>query len=70
MGTTAEAATPGCLFRPLPIFRVEFTPAAVTMTSLLRPRKRSSPVGLLLGQVAGGQPLIAATCKLRPASRA
>ena len=34
-----------------------FMPAAVTMTSPLRPRKRSSPDVVLVGEVAGGEPL-------------
>ena len=38
------------------------------MTSLLRPRKRSSPVGCGFGQVAGGEPLVFALpqCAARP----
>ena len=34
-----------------------FRPAPVTMTSPLRPRKRSSPVASWVGEVAGGEPL-------------
>ena len=46
MGTTAQAATPGsCSMAASRSSGCRLSPAAVTMTSLLRPRKRSSPVG-------------------------
>ncbi len=46
IGTTAQAATPGsCSMAASRSSGCRFTPAAVTMTSLLRPRKRSSPEG-------------------------